>query len=293
MSRYPSRQNEVLTLIARYGVMDIPTIRSLMKSAPTASTMRDVLSSLKKKRFIKDGTPKLRGRFSHYWMLNREEDVIERVQQRTGLSADQIRTKNSHWSQYPHETLCTAFQFAVESQFPEIKVLREATAKFENLPDYVLTSQIRENGYVPDMCLGIPLDELLNESGEQVYRWIAVEIDRTHRTSKRISSRANIYSRHTAFSGLLYLMPDDTTLKNLRKIYEERGARSSSRIAGSKDSFLAAGVIQEGSFDLEKLVVCCGQREIVLGDWFSLVRGSDTEQRDANLLRILDAKVEL
>ena len=288
MGRPATRQAEVLSLLARYGVMDIATLTQLLDHAPSQSTIREVLSTLKKKQLIKCGTLKIGGTPSNYWQLSKDKSAIERILAITGLSASKLRLKSCHWSQFPHENLCTLFQASIEKQMPSVIVLREAANDFSKLPDHLISERIKENGYLPDLCLGIPVFDPPDANTPKFYRWVAVEIDRTNRSKKRIAARTNIYSRHTAFNGLLYLMPDERMASQLSKIYDTRGARDSLRIEKGKKSFLARGTVSHTLFDCNKMMLLCDDQEISLSTWTALISATDMRSRDELLLRISD-----
>jgi hypothetical protein len=230
----------------------------------------------------------------HYWMIEQNPSSKEIVLARTGLDQSQLRSKNPHWSQYPHEAICTLFQASLERQMPSLWILREATGNFKDLPDHLLSDRIRENGYTPNLCLGIPLERSnASYSGAKAYRWIAVEIDRTHRSHKRIAARANIYSRHTAFAGLLYFMPNEGNRESLTKIYNDRGAKKSLRISGGSDTFLATAVMPQTLFDVNEMKVKCASHTIPLSTWLALFALSEVRQRDANLVSIVSQDLTL
>lgn len=281
MAANPTRQNEILTLLARYGVMDATTLMKLMNSAPSKRSVQITLRRLAEKGLIVQGNIKISGTAAHYWMIDPNEAVQEVVQARTGVSSDHFRERSIHWSQYPHEAICTIFQASIERQMPSLWVLREGTRNFKSLPEHLISDRVKENGYTPDLCIGIPLQKTNSAyAGSGAYRWIAVEIDRTPRSKKRISSRANIYSRHTSFAGLLYFVPNIQSIEQLSKIYTDRGAKKSLRISGGSDTFLASAVSSDALFDVNLKMVRCGQTEVSLATWIALFSVSEVRRRD-------------
>lgn len=284
MSTYPTRQNEILKLIGRYGVLDSYTLLELLQPRPKLKSLQVTLKRLEKSGLLGSGTPKLRGRSTKYWIFNKSDSALERILARTGLDPSVLRNKSTHWSQYPHEALCSLVQAAVERQMPSLWVLREATGNFKDLPEHLLSERVRKNGYMPDLCIGIPLEKAnASYSGAKAYRWIAVEVDRSFRSHKRIAARANIYSRHTAFAGLLYFMPHEGNRETLTHIYANRGAKKSLRISGGSETFLATAVMPEKLFDVNNLSVHCGETTLSLCTWLALFALSEVRQRDSNL----------
>lgn len=288
MPSYPTRQNEILTLIGRYGVLDSYTLLELLHPRPTLKSLQLTLKRLEKNELLVSGTPKLRGSSTKYWMFKKSEVALERILARTGLDESALRNKSTHWSQYPHEAICSLVQAAIERQMPSLLVLREATDSFKDLPEHLLSERVQKNGYMPDLCIGIPLERTdASYSAAKAYRWIAVEVDRSFRSHKRIAARANIYSRHTAFAGLLYFMPHESGCKTLAQIYGNRGAKNSLRISGGSETFLATSVMPEKLFDVNGLSVRCGEHSLSLSTWLALFALSEVRQRDTNLLSLV------
>jgi len=286
MSPAATRQFEILRIIARYGVMNTQVLSQLLSDRLSPAWVRAALIRLETKKLIARGTCLLGGRPSNYWMLSNESESFDRAIALTGLDKSQIRTKSAHWSSFPHENLCTIFQASVERQMPSVWLLRESTGNFSQLPSHLISERVKRNGYLPDMCLGIPTKFSNVPHAVDSYKWIAVEIDRTRRSAKRVAARANIYSRHTSFAGVLYLMPNSSLADSVCKIYNTRGASESLRIKGGSLSFLAASAVPQSLFDVNALKVSCGKTEIPLTTWLALFVVAETHKRDSELLRI-------
>lgn len=286
MAPVPHRRNEILSLFVRYGILDINAIDAILKGEIGKKRIHKVLQDLVGKGFVRCGTIKLGGTPSHYWCLAQDEETQKRALAITGQDSRECRTKSCHWSQYPHEALCSYFQASILRQMPSVHVLREASRAFKELPEHLISEEFAEMGYLPDMCLGIP--SLVGKEGEEktVLKWVAVEIDRSARSKKRLISRTNIYSSHTAFSGLLYLTPDENEAKKLGAIYEDGGAKSSLRIKGANESFLALGTVPKGLIDVRERVLNCGGKSLSICEWLSLTALRSTRSRDAGLLSI-------
>ena len=292
MSRPATRQQEIFTLLARHGVMDTNTLMQLFKAAPKSrSTIREALSALHAKGLIRCGTLKLGGSPSRYWHIANDKASIKRVLAITGLGLEQIRIKSCHWSQFPHENLCTLFEASIQRHCPSISVLREGSNGFKNLPEHLLCEQIIESGYMPDLCLGIPF---IHGDSDQFYhlkKWIAVEIDRTMRSHLRLAQRMNIYTRHTAFNGLLYLMPEESSRRTLSKIYNHRKAATSPRIEGANQTFLASGCIQKSLCKPSSFTVHCNENETSLHNWLAMIGATEFHQRDELFLKFSDTRM--
>ncbi len=280
MYKRVSKKIEILSLLARYGVMDRSSIAELMTQKVTKRWLRQVLGNLASSGLIKKGSLQIGGSPCHYWLLATDDKAIEQVSELTGIPINQFRNKSTHWSQYPHETNCTKVQASIERKLPYVWVLREASGEFRLLPEHLMTEKVREAGYLPDLCLGVPIVDSNSELDKDAYRWIAVEVDRSHRSSNRLAARLNTYTRHTSFSGLLYFVPDEASLKKIESIYTTREAKKALRIKGGSSSFLASAVLSNSLFDVQKMNVKCGAGEMPLLTWLALISLRETHKRD-------------
>jgi len=282
-SKYSPRQIEILLLLAKFGVLGTVTIRMLLKEPVAMDKLRLSLKVMERRGMIcrvlfhPGGTP-----MSH-WMLPEDESAQDQALQATGLDERFLRRKSVRYSHIPHEIVCTLVQASLERQMPKLWIAREATAGFDKLPSHLLSRLAKEKGYTPDLCLGVPNERADAAHSDAAFRWIAVEVDRSYRSHKRIAQRLNVYTKHTAFSGLLYLMPTIGTQAILQRIYDSRGGKDTLRLHGSSKAFLSIGTVPESLFDVNAKSVWCGAQEISLATWLSLFAMKEAEHRDRAL----------
>jgi len=281
--KYSPRQLEVLDLLVRYGVLGIRTLHTLLTTPASMAQLLETLKGMEKRGllcrlvFHPGGAP-----MSH-WMLPYEQSAQAQALLATGLDENFLRRKAVRYSHIPHENVCTLVQASLERQMPKLRIVREATVGFEKLPSHLLSRLAKEKGYTPDICVGIPNGFSVAAQADASYRWIAVEVDRSYRSDKRIAQRLNVYTKHTAFSGLLYLMPTVGTQKTLQRIYDTRGGKDNLRLHGSSKAFLAIGTVPDSLFDVNAKSVWCGTQEISLATWISLFAMNEAEKRDRAL----------
>jgi hypothetical protein len=161
-------------------------------------------------------------------------------------------------------------------------LLRESSNDYSALPETVLSRRLKDLGYAPDLVIGLP-KQIGDTSTSLSRKWIAVEIDRSYRSTKRMSQRVNVYTRHTGFDGLLYLMPKREMANSLNDVYRLRGAKDALRIKGSKDTFLATGIVSKKLFDVNEYDVSLGNKSISLTTWLGLITITNKEERDMRL----------
>lgn len=283
MKLYTPRQIEVLTMLSKYGVLGIKTIHSLMKEKVSIRRLRESLQIMESHDLISRFTLGTGGSPMSYWILPDENTAKGRAIHASGLDAKYFRNKRARYSHIPHENSCTLVQASIERQMPFLWIYRESTAAFKNLPSHLISEKAVDSGNIPDMCVGVPSKTADIAQSNKGYRWIGVEVDRTNRSKKRIAQRLNIYTKHTGFSGLLYLVPNMATVISLREIYSTRTDKNTYRLRGSTKSFLGIGVTPADLFDVNAMRVWWGEHEIPLSTWLSLFALSESHERDQAL----------
>ena len=230
MPRPATRKYEILELLAHYGVMSTKIMLTLLKNQMSSRSLRKTLHELARWNLVVNATSGIGGSPVSFWMLSNNEDSLKTIESILSQDRTQFRIKHCRYTHYPHEDLCTLFQVSMELQFPHIKILRESHYGLKELPQIVLSEQLRGYGYKPDLCLGLPLKK--GEKGDacDYFKWIAVEIDRSYRSHLRVAKRCNLYTRHAGFEGLLYMTPTQGTIAPLVDEFCNRGARKSLRM---------------------------------------------------------------
>jgi len=287
----PTKQNEILHLLAKYGVMSSRTVWELLDRKISYPGVRQHLNSLERRKLIVRPTGLIGGYPIHFWMLSRESDAFSRISAITGFTEAELKQKKMRYTHFPHEDLCTLFQFSIERSSRGLKVLRGKDTRYFHLPKHLLSERVQQNGYCPDLCIGVPCSEGAIGGEPKFYRWVAVEIDRSYRSAIRLASRLNIYSRHTSFCGVLYFMPSESTAAKLHKIYANRKAKDSVRISGTKEFFLATATVQKSPFDPSSLMLQLSDVELSLSAWLAIFAVVEPHKRDAFVKSIPDGVI--
>lgn len=291
MPKQPNKQNEVLYLIAKYGVMSSRTVWEILDKKISYGAVRKLLNKLEERGLIVRPTGLAGGQPMHYWILSREKAAMAETIRITGISPDIILQTKMRYTHFPHEDLCTLFQSAVERGDPRIKVLRNKRGLHPQLPTYLFTKSLLDLGYCPDLCLGIPQYSDADWTVPSRYVWLAVEIDRSYRTTKRLARRLNVYTKHTMFSGVLYFLPSRGTAKGVSDLYEKRGGKDATRLLGGRNVFLASAQVQKSRSLFWNLKVFVGGHEIPLKDWILIFSAVPQERRDTFFQEMLNKGV--
>jgi len=287
MSQQAPRQSQVLSLIIKYGLISTKTLWELMDKEVSLHQVRATLYELHKKNLIISPNEIFGPTALKYWSLPLDSKRLQTISKIMEVPFEELRHSAVRFNEYPHEDLCTLVQVSIERIDSNIKVFRARARKYYGIPDHLISTKIKRLGYCPDLIVRLPVHAGAGELKPDSYRWIAVEVDRTYRTHKRLSHRLNIYAKHTHFGGLLYFMPTSGSAKKLHRIYETRVDKESYRLRKSSQTFLATAAPPKTLFDANVLRVFLGTCEMRLLDWLAVFSMSTGENRDEFMNKLI------
>jgi hypothetical protein len=277
MSRQAPRQSQVLALIIKYGLISTKTVWELMDREISLHQVRGILYELQKKNLIISPNQIFGPTALKYWSLPLDSKRLRSISQIMEFPFEELRHSAVRFNEYPHEDLCTIIQASIERVDSSLKVFRARARKYFGIPDWLISARIKRLGYCPDLILRLPVYEGAGEMKPNAYRWIAVEVDRTYRTRKRLAQRLTVYTKHTQFGGLLYFLPTSGSAKKLHQIYEIRGGKENLRLHNGHETFLATAVPPKSLFNPDELKVFVGTGETRLLDWLAIFSMSTGE----------------
>lgn len=292
MPQEAHKQNQVLYMIAKHGVMSTRVLWQVLDKKISYAAIRKLLNKLEQRGLIVRPTELFGGQPIHYWMLSREKKAIAETLRLTGIPEDIVVQTKMRYTHFAHEDLCTLFELSM-AEDKSLKIIRNKRGLAPELPPHLMSKRIIEQGYCPDLCLGVPQYNDSDWSKPSHYVWIAVEIDRSYRTAARLARRMNVYTKHTLFSGVLYFMPSSGTAKELQNLYARRGGKDSIRLHGTRTAFLATAQYEKAPFSHWRLKVFVGGHEISLKDWLLIFSAAQRERRDEFLEEIVNKGVPL
>lgn len=212
------RGEQVIRLLTIHGALSFGALRRILNPPITEKRLRDVLARLVKSGLIRRRLIHQNGGSASYY------DIAE--PQRSDLCLPTV-----HSFLLTHNDLCALAVELLRKSFPEASYVREhdipRTKEHRNVMKY-------ENGTrdaLPDVLMVVPP----HASGGATY--IAVEIERSTKSTKRLLKKFSKYGTRTLLDGVLYLSEDVRVLSALASRYQLSAAHRSLRVRHYKDHF--------------------------------------------------------
>jgi hypothetical protein len=213
-----TRADEVIRLLAAHEALSFGALKALLVPEISEKRLRRVVSAL-----VNEGV--IRRRLFH---LSGGKAVFFEL-------ADPLRSDRGigsvHNSLLIHNDLCAFTVETLQRMLPEAICVREYAIPRSATLRGVMKYQEKSRDSLPDILLALPA-----ETGGQP-AFIAVEIERSVKSSKRLLKKFTKYASQTRLDGVLYLSDDDRVLSVLRQRYREQAAGRARRVGHYRDLF--------------------------------------------------------
>lgn len=214
-----TRADDVIRLIGAHETLSFGAIRRLLIPEISEKRLRKVLTGL-----LTEGV--LRRRLFH--LCGGTASFYE--------VADPLRSDREigsvHNSLLMHNDLCAFAAELLQRANPEAICVREYAIPRSKILRSVMKYEDGSRDSLPDILLALP-----GQAGGAP-SYIAVEIERSIKSNKRLLKKFGKYASRTRLDGVLYLSEDERVLAALRQRYQGEVAGRARRIGHYKDHFL-------------------------------------------------------
>jgi hypothetical protein len=213
------RSKSILRLLTTHQALSFSALKHLMKPEPTGKQLQEALSVLKKRKVVE------RMHFGYFASASYYR-IAEPFASTLGI-------RQIHWSNLIHNDACALTTELLRAQFPDAQFIPESrVSKCEQLRS-VLGFCDGMKDVLPDVLMVLPSPEPSKRPTH-----IALEIERTVKSSKRIKHKLKHYGARTRLDGMAYLAPDAGVLSVINTHYRTLVSNQASRISHYKYHFM-------------------------------------------------------
>ncbi len=253
----PKRPNvrgaELMRLLGRHEALSFGALQVLMVPAISEKRLRDVLSRLIKRRLVRRRLFNLLGGSAVFF------EIAEPFRSSLGIAP-------VHSSLLIHNESCSLAVELLSRKFPAARFVRERAIPRNEVLRTVMKFKKGTYDTLPDVLMILP-----SETGpEPIY--IAVEIERSIKSVKRLVKKFSKYAIRTKLDGVIYLSEDDGVLTSLAGRYQADIVPTGLRVKHYKDHFfLTASCPTKQVFELGNLRNSVNA-SVSLSRWMHLLR---------------------
>lgn len=218
--------------------------------------LRRALDRLREKRLIE-----CRRSDRTYYFISQAPRARSECSQLIGGMPDDFLQPLLKRSDWHHQELCEYWKFKLQQVFPTSIIVRDREIFSHNLGSRIMMADREGYDLFPDLLLVMP-----NECDERTVS-VAVEIERTRKSNKRLIRKLKVYSTQTHVDGLLYICDSGRLADTIRQLYDQRTQAGYHRGRHySEFYFLFSDAIETADEPLSRIFSARGQR-VVLDQW--------------------------
>jgi len=258
-----SSGKEIQSIIEQYHPIDIRTIQRLTQPTMKLKNVRKALGHLRNKNVVdmlvgsdksfyyqplhvwRDGSPSMDSDFAP---MPRRQNLF-------------------------HDQWCYYWEAMMKREVPELKVVRECNIANDDFSKSVLRINGEDIEALPDLLLLLPL----RKSDENVC--VAVEIERTRKSDKRILRKLRTYAEETHLDGLIYICDTARLANTIRSLYENGFLAKSKRIRNyGKHFFLFSDCMSASDRPFDRLFNADAE-PVQFSKWLNELRSTERNFR--------------
>jgi hypothetical protein len=257
------RGAELMRLLVKHEALSFGGLQTLMAPTITEKRLRDVLARLIKRRLVRRRLFNLFGGSAVFF------EIAEPIR-------SDLHIASVHSSLLIHNESCSLSVERLGRGFPSARFVREHAIPRDEVLRTVMKFKKGTYDTLPDVLMILP-----SETGpEPIY--IAVEIERSVKSVKRLVRKFSKFALRTKLDGVIYLSEDEGVLTTLAARYQKDIAPSGLRVKHYRDHFfLTASCPTKQVFELENLRNSVNA-PVSLKDWMRLLATTPMLKRREN-----------
>lgn len=264
---------DILRLLAEYSPLTIEMISKMLEPTPRKKSVRKAVGVLRKRELVDMvvGNGK-----TFFYQLHQSSPNRKAVELK--LAGNQSITQRPllRKQEWVHNEWSDFWALIVKRAFPEVQIVREHDIDSHEIAKSILRHDGEELDLMPDLLLIFPAT-----SADQQKVSIALEIERTRKSNKRIQRKLKKYIFETHLDGLIYICDSGRLSETIRMLYEQKTIERAHKKSGyANNFFLFSDSMSAGANPLETFYNAAGQ-STSLHNWIPTLRSTKmTLRRD-------------
>ncbi|MBK7891212.1 MAG: hypothetical protein IPJ84_10300 [Bdellovibrionales bacterium] len=250
------RGPDVLRVLKDHGQLSISTLGKMVEPKMQKKKLRRALE-----RLLDKGLIERRKSGRTYYFISQGPAARAACSDLLGGHPDEFLQPLLKRSDWHHQELCEYWSFILKNVFPQTKIVRDREILSHELATQIMIADRDGYDLFPDL--------LLIFSAENLERTVsvAVEIERTRKSNKRLIRKLKAYATQTHIDGLLYICDSGRLADTIRMLYE-KGLQAGYHRGRhySEFYFLFSDAIETADEPLDRVFSASGRR-VKLDDW--------------------------
>jgi DNA-binding Lrp family transcriptional regulator len=267
------RQIQILRALQDNGPLSLATLEKLLTPQISRRRLQDATKRMADQGLIVRRFDSLPSNVGHYYQLSGRQANRERIAQILNCDEGTLSIHPFRTQELQHTQCCAIWANRLQHLFPGAQILRDFDFKRHAIAGQYLLSSGEDFELRPDLLIVLPHAD----SKSQVV--VAIEIERTRKSNKRLLQKLRSLCTRTRLDGVLYLCDKNTIETALRTIYCSNVVQKAHRIRHYGNNFLLLSDGTQTHSDPEPRVYNVSQNSVSLTSWMNLLLTTQPRER--------------
>jgi transcriptional regulator CtsR len=229
------RAQQILLLLKKHGPLSCKSLLQMIEPKIAYKKLREALQRLQKRNLVDKRFDRLFGGKGVFYNLAQTDEALQDLSQYTGIPVDELKQPHFRHRELLHSECCSLWSHVLSKMFPEVQIIRDFEFQNSSTAERIMLSSAQDLELHPDLLLIFPKVTTHEEIA------IAVEIERSPKTVRRLKHKLKKYANGTHVDGVIYLCDTNEIRNSIAKVYESKAMQQSKRIGHYSENFLLFG----------------------------------------------------
>ncbi len=229
------RAKQILQLLKIHGPLSCKSLMQMIEPTIANRKLREALQRLRKRKLIEKRFERIFGGRGVFYNLAQSDESLTELSNYLGITVYELKQPHFSHRVLIHSEYCALWTHVLSKMFPEAQIVRDFEFQNSSDAEKIMLASARELDLHPDLLLVFPKTDAQEEVA------IAVEIERTPKTVKRLKHKLKKYANGTHVDGVIYLCDTEQIKNSIARVYESKSLQQSKRIGHYSENFLLFG----------------------------------------------------
>lgn len=280
LNRYRYRSKDILSLFKKHGPLSFSALHKILEPPMKKSSLRKSLQLLKKKGAV---STRMSNGGKVFYEISQKVKGREVAAKILDCQPNELFQAICHDRDWVHTELTEYWIALFQNQFPEAIAIRESDFYTNDVAQKIMLIKKDEFELRPDFLLLFP------KTAESERVSVAVEIERSRKSTRRLAAKVKKYADQTFVDGLIYVCDSNRISETIRLIYRNKILDRAHRIKHYADHFLLfSSAINTYVHPMEH-IFDSAERRISVDKWMEYLRSTKRNSRRDSEFRNVDS----
>ena len=271
------RAKEILCYLKEHGPLSFRALKKMVSPPMHDNALRAAIIRLMQKQIVKKRYENLFRNQGVFYQLSQNKESMQIASRFLNCAIDELRQPDFRYRELLHTQECGMWAHKLQKYFPKATIIRDFKFDKNDLAKNIMMINSKDCDIKPDLLLIFKNDETAP------YITIAIEIERTRKTNKRLLKKLNNYANQTRIDGLLYVCESDRLKDVIAQLYQQKLSKEVIRVKHYLNNFFMFTTIDKVHELESDVLINSLNQHATLKNWINFLQENDfNSRRDKN-----------